>query len=170
LHLIGSYLGSRLILSFDQKTAAKIVLLMLPIAALMLLLPKDRLPFRKVSQKDYSLKVPIISLMLGIYDGFFGPGTGSFLAMSFYLFLGLGLLESTANAKVINFLTNIGALAGFIIAGKVIYALAVPLACSCMIGNYLGSHLALKKGKKIIKLFLVIVLAILFVTLIWKMF
>ena len=80
----------------------------------------------------------------------------------------MNLISATANAKVINLATNLGALVSFIIAGKIIYLIAIPLALANMAGNYLGSNLALSKGEKIIKLFLVIVLIILTVTLIWK--
>ena len=113
-------------------------------------------------------KVPLICSVIGFYDGFFGPGTGSFLAISFYAFIGLNLIEATANAKIINLATNIGALASFVIAGKVIYLIAIPLAVSNMIGNHIGSRIVLEKGEKIIKMFLIIVLAMLMVTLILK--
>lgn len=167
--LIGGFIGSRIVLLINQQTLGKIIIFLLPIAALFTLYPKKGIKRKEsLSKKDLFLKVPLICLIIGFYDGFFGPGTGSFLAISFYAIVGLGLIEATANAKIINLATNLGALISFIIAGKIIYLLAIPLALSNMAGNYLGSHIALTRGEKVIKVFLAIVLIILLITLIWK--
>ena len=112
----------------------------------------------------------MICLTIGFYDGFFGPGTGAFLALAFNTFIKLNLVEATANAKVFNFVSNFGALVAFMINGKVLYVIALPLVASGMLGNYIGSHLAIKKGEKFIKIFLVLVLVILIITLILKYF
>ena len=167
--LIGGFIGSRAVLLINQQTLGKIIIFLLPIAALVTLYPKKNAERKEIlSKKDLLFKVPIICLAVGFYDGFFGPGTGSFLAILFYAVIGLGLIEATANAKMINLATNLGALISFMIAGKVIYLLAIPLALSNMAGNYLGSHIALTRGEKVIKVFLAVVLAILLITLIWR--
>ena len=167
--LIGGFIGSRAVLLINQQTLGKIIIFLLPIAALVTLYPKKNAERKEIlSKKDLLFKVPIICLAVGFYDGFFGPGTGSFLAILFYAVIGLGLIEATANAKMINLATNLGALISFMIAGKVIYLLAIPLALSNMAGNYLGSHTVLTRGEKVIKVFLAVVLAILLITLIWR--
>ena len=149
----------------------KIIIFLLPVAAIVVLYPRKNIKAKEhLLSKDLYFKVPLICIVIGFYDGFFGPGTGSFLAISFYVILGLGLIEATANAKMINLATNLGALVSFMIAGKVIYLLGIPLAISNMFGNYLGSHLAITKGEKVIKLFLIIVLVILMITLVWRFF
>jgi|SRR3989338_2845103 len=169
--LIGGFIGSRAALSLSQETLGRVIIFLLPVAALITLYPKKNAKRKeKILKSDLYLKVPLICSTIGFYDGFFGPGTGSFLAISFYAIIGLGLIEATANAKVINLATNLGALVSFVIAGKVIYLLAIPLALFNMAGNYIGSHLAITKGEGIIKTFLMVVLAILMVTLVWRYF
>ena len=167
--LIGGFFGSRAVLLISQHTLGKIIIFLLPIAALSTLYPKKNIKRKEaLSKKDLYFKVPFICAAAGFYDGFFGPGTGSFLAISFYAFIGLNLIEATANAKIINLATNLGALASFIIAGRVMYLIAIPLALANMAGNYIGSRLALTRGEKIIKMFLIVVLIILMATLVWK--
>lgn len=167
--LCGAFIGSKTVLLVNQDLLGKMIVFLLPVGVVATLYPKKKLAHaHNLVKTDFYLKIPLIGLIVGFYDGFFGPGTGSFLALSFYVFLRLNLIEATANAKVFNLISNLGALTAFVIGGKVFYALGIPLAIASMLGNYTGSHLAIKKGEKFIKLFLVIVLAILFVTLVWK--
>jgi hypothetical protein len=116
------------------------------------------------------MKVPPICLMIGFYDGFFGPGTGSFLIIAFYLLVGLDLIHASATAKAFNLASNIGALSVFLIEGKVIFLLGLPLAIANVAGNYLGSSLAIKMGNSMVRGFLFISLSILFISLFWKYF
>jgi len=165
----GSFIGSRMILHFDQAAAGKIIILLLPAGVAATLLPKKKGSEKhRLTLKDNFLLIPMIGFIIGFYDGFFGPGTGAFLAISFHIFLKLDLIEATANAKVFNLLSNTGGLAGFIIGGTVLFKIGIPLAASNMLGNYLGSHLAIRKGDGVIRFFLTVVLLILFTTLIWK--
>lgn len=169
--LFGSFIGSKVIISLNPDIVGKVIVFLLPLGVIATLIPrKVTIESQILSKTDIFLKVPLICLIIGFYDGFFGPGTGSFLALSFYVFMKLNLIEATANAKVFNFISNLGALAAFISSGKVVYSLGLPMAICNMAGNYFGSHLVLKKGSKVIKVFLLIVLAILSVTLIWKFF
>lgn len=167
----GAYGGSRLILMMNPDIVGKIIIFMLPLGMLATLMPKKlTVSHESLSNIDLFIKIPLICLIIGFYDGFFGPGTGSFLTLSFYIFLKLNLIEATANAKVFNFLSNLGALIAFIFSGKVLFLLAIPMALANMAGNYFGSHLVLKKGDRVIKTFLIIVLLLLTGTLIWKYF
>lgn len=167
--LIGGWAGSRLALSLNNDVMAKAIVFMLPIGMMALFLrKKNTAELTKLRQKDKWLKVPAICLSLGLYDGFFGPGVGSFLALSFYMFLNLNLVRSTANAKVFNLASNLGALIGFIIGGKVSYTLGLPLAVMSMGGNYIGSRMVIQKGDSLIKKCLIGVLGLLMLTLILK--
>lgn len=169
--LLGAYIGSRLILLFDANLVGQVIVFLLPIGIVLTLVPKKKIVVKEsLKSKDLFIKIPLICLIVGFYDGFFGPGTGAFLALAFNVFLRLNLVEATAHAKVFNFISNLGALVAFVFSGKVYYLLALPLVASGMLGNYLGSNLAIKKGDKFIKFFLLIVIVILIVTLITKYF
>lgn len=168
---IGAYIGSKVILLFDQNIVGKIIVFLMPLAIVLTLLPKKGKSKKEQLRKiDLYFKIPLICLIVGFYVGFFGPGTGAILALSFNVFIRLNLVEATAHAKVFNFLSNLGSAIAFMIQGKVLFLIALPLAASGMLGNYFGSLMAIKKGEKFIKLFLVIVILILIVTLILKYF
>jgi uncharacterized membrane protein YfcA len=91
------------------------------------------------------------ALGVGLYDGFFGPGTGSFFALAFVSLAGFGLAKATAHAKVLNFATNIASLLFFALGGKVLWVLGGIMLLGQAIGATLGSRLVLTQGVKIIK-------------------
>lgn len=91
------------------------------------------------------------ALAVGLYDGFFGPGTGSFFALAFVSLAGFGLSKATAHAKVLNFSTNIASLIFFALGGKVLWIIGLIMLVGQAIGATLGSSLVLTKGTKIIK-------------------
>ncbi|WP_372883062.1 TSUP family transporter [Psychromonas sp.] len=91
------------------------------------------------------------ALTVGLYDGFFGPGTGSFFALAFVSLSGYGLSKATAHAKVLNFSTNIASLIFFALGGKVIWMLGAIMLVGQAIGATLGSKLLINKGSKLIK-------------------
>lgn len=100
----------------------------------------------------------IIGAVVGFYDGFFGPGTGSFFVLGFVVVLGFEFVHASAYAKVVNCITNVAALAVFIHSDNVIYPLAIVAAVFNMAGGYIGSYFALKRGNAFVRaLFLVIV-------------
>jgi len=99
-----------------------------------------------------------IGLVVGFYDGFFGPGTGSFFVLGFVVILGFEFVKASAYAKVVNCITNISALIVFVKEGYYILPLAVLMAVFNIIGSYIGSHMALKRGNEFVRvIFLVIV-------------
>ncbi|MBV1775938.1 TSUP family transporter [Burkholderiaceae bacterium DAT-1] len=89
---------------------------------------------------------------IGFYDGFFGPGTGSFLIFLFIRFFGFDFLRATSAAKIVNLATNLAALIIFMPAGHVLYQFAIPMAVANMGGAMVGTRLALKGGTRIIRL------------------
>lgn len=95
--------------------------------------------------------------LIGFYDGLIGPGTGSFLIFAFVVLFGYNFLHASANAKVINCITNISALSFFIIKGNVQWEIAIPVGAANMLGSYIGSHIALKKGSGFIRIFFILV-------------
>ena len=110
-----------------------------------------------------TLIVCILSaFIIGAYDGFYGPGTGTFLIIAFTVFAGMSVSASNAQAKVINLTSNLSALAVFLLNGQVVFLLGLAGAVCNMAGNYVGSGLALTNGVKIVRPVIVIVLVLLF--------
>jgi hypothetical protein len=101
-----------------------------------------------------------ISLIIGFYDGFIGPGAGSFLMLAFISLLGYDFLHASAHAKMVNLATNLGSITLFLFKSKIIWMIALPMALSNAIGGAIGVKLAINKGNKFIRIFfLFIVLA-----------
>lgn len=114
------------------------------------------------SEKDHSEKahlifIVIISLVLGFYDGFIGPGTGSFLILAFITLLGFDFLKASATAKFINLATNTGSIILFFSSGKILYQYAIPMAICNAAGGFLGARLAILRGNSFIRIFFLIV-------------
>lgn len=107
---------------------------------------------------------------LGFYDGFFGPGTGSFLVFAFVGLFGFSFLAASASAKVVNVATNLAALAWFAPHGQVLYATAVPMAACNVAGSLLGSHLALRHGSGFVRLLFIVVVGALMAKFAWDSF
>ncbi|GAB6174943.1 TSUP family transporter [Paradesulfitobacterium aromaticivorans] len=88
---------------------------------------------------------------IGFYDGFFGPGTGSFLIFAFATFLGFDFLTASANAKVLNFMSNFASLLLFAWNGKILYLYGIPMGLFMILGSYFGSKLAIKRGATLVR-------------------
>ena len=165
--LLGAHLGSRLTLIIPQEFLGKILIFLLPVAFIITLIRpeqhNDPVSFRK-------LPTILLCTAIGIYDGFFGPGTGSFLILGFYTILKLPLLQASATAKVLNFASNFSSTITFLIFGSILWPLALPMALASILGNVMGSRLAIHRGSRIVQRFLMVSLGILMVTLIWKYF
>ncbi|MDT0412633.1 MULTISPECIES: TSUP family transporter [unclassified Streptomyces] len=99
----------------------------------------------------------LAGLGIGAYDGFFGPGTGTFLVLALTAVLRLDLVSASATAKIVNTCTNLGALVTFAVQGNVMWGLALPLAACNLIGGMTGAHTALKRGSGFVRTVLVVV-------------
>lgn len=115
-----------------------------------------------VTKKDFGLKdrhaikyrvakTFLIAATVGFYDGFLGPGTGGFLIFGFVSLLGQSFLTGAASAKVINLATNLAAIGLFAAKGLVLYQVAIPMALCNLVGGYLGSHMAIKRGSAFVR-------------------
>lgn len=167
--LAGSAAGSRAALGVDTAMLGKILLFLLPLAALLTFLPvRQGARERTLSPFALFTLTPLICAGIGFYDGFFGPGTGSFLLLALHLALGLNLVAASGTAKAFNLASNVSSLVVFIISGHVLYLAAVPMAVANMAGNILGSRLALRGGPRIIRRMLLLSLGLLFITLLWR--
>jgi hypothetical protein len=102
-----------------------------------------------------------IALVMGLYDGFFGPGTGSFLIFFMVRLLGFDYLHAAASTKVLNMMTNLGALAFLGTAGHVWWRFFLPMAIANVVGAFLGTRLALKHGSRLVRVVFLCVVAVL---------
>jgi uncharacterized protein len=105
---------------------------------------------------------------IGFYDGFFGPGTGSFFTTSLVALRGMGLTRAAAHTKLFNFTSNLASLILFIIGGKVMWTLGFTMAVGAMIGAWIGAHTALRFGARIIRPLLVVTSLTLTARLLWQ--
>ncbi len=95
--------------------------------------------------------------VIGFYDGIFGPGTGSFFMLALVTLLGLGIVQATAQTKMLNFTSNIASLLVFAFSGKIVWMAGLTMGVAQFLGAQLGSHMAMKQGAKIIRPLLVLV-------------
>lgn len=166
----GSILGTKSILFFNEEIVTKIILWVLPITALITFIPKKQIKSvtSDFTKTDIYIIAPIICFIVGFYDGFVGPGAGTFFILSFYIFLGMNLVNASAVAKILNLASGVGAFITFAIAGKVIYMLALPLIIANVIGSYIGSKIAIKKGHSFVRLIIIAVFIIMFISMVIK--
>lgn len=110
----------------------------------------------------------VFGCLIGFYDGFFGPGTGSFWTIAFAVWLGFDLKKATAHTKALNFTSNIVALATFLIGGHVLVFVGIMMGVGQIFGAYLGSHLVLNRGTRFVRVFFLCVVAITIAKLLWS--
>ena len=164
--IVGSIIGSNLSLLASEKFLKGMMLFALPVVAFYVLKNKDMgdnkdtgsLPEKKMLAVSMAA-----ALLIGTYDGFYGPGTGTFLILVFTGLLKLGTRDAAGISKVVNLSADIGALGTFFVGGKVDYALGIAAALFCMAGSYFGAGLVVNNGQKIVRPVVMGVLALLFV-------
>ena len=137
----------------------------MPVVAFIVLNPKlFRDHEEGAAQTGRSLWITAIvsSFAVGVYDGFYGPGTGTFLIIAFTVFAKLNIRTANAQAKVINLTTNITSLTIFLLNGQVVFLLGLAAAVCNMAGNYVGAGLAMRGGSRITRPVIILVLILLF--------
>lgn len=160
----GSFFGARLSLLVDERHLKLIMLPALAVAAFFVL---NKNMFGKEYPKEgaFSKKTVLIacaaSFLVGGYDGFYGPGTGTFLIIALNVFAHLDLKSANAQTKIINLTTNFTSLIVFIANGQIVWKLGLAAMACGIAGNYIGSFLALRKGSKITRPVILAVLALL---------
>ena len=121
-------------------------------------LPEERKPMNEWLRRGI---VWGSSLVIGAYDGFYGPGTGTFLLLVFCYLARIDVRTASGNVKLVNLSSNIGALATSLAAGKVLIPIGLLAAAFSTAGQYLGAGLALKNGSKMVRPVILVVLALL---------
>ena len=160
----GSSLGANLSMTVPESVMQAVLFVVLPVVAIIVLSPKtfcDRAPEQKLDKKLW-ITALASAFVVGIYDGFYGPGTGTFLIIAFTVFAKLDIRTANAQTKVINLTTNITSLTIFLLNGQPVILLGLAAAACNMAGNYVGASLALTKGSKITRPVILLVLVLLF--------
>jgi uncharacterized protein len=116
------------------------------------------------------LRAILISLVLGFYDGFIGPGAGSFMMLGFITLLGYDFLKANAHTKMVNLASNLGSFVFFAVSGKILYQVALPMAACNALGGLLGARLAILKGNAFIRIFFLVVIIIVIIRFAWDVF
>jgi uncharacterized membrane protein YfcA len=157
--LVGSAVGALVVQHVDPSFLRRAIpLLLIGVALYTLLKPT-------LGEQDIHPRMPrfwfdlLFGLGLGFYDGFFGPGTGTFWAMAFVLALGFNLMRATACTKVMNFASNLGSLAFFIAGRNVLFLPGIAMGFGQLLGAQIGSHMVVTRGTRFIRpIFLSVVL------------
>ncbi len=152
--------GARAVNLLDPKLLRPVILLLLVVVAIYVLLAKNlglvHAP-KHTPRKALGLGL-VVGAALGFYDGFFGPGMGSFLIFAFVGLFGFDFLSASASAKAVNWSTNFASLIYFGLTNQILFKIGLAMAASNVVGALLGSHLAIAKGSRFVRgLFLVVV-------------
>ena len=167
--MAASAVCTQLVLYLDGEIVRRIVLVMLPVAAILILIPKKKGKgkiIRQVVNRKNILLVLAAGLLLGTYDGMFGPGGGTIAIMIFSLLLHYDLRVASANSKMVIMASNYMALLGYLATGNIVYQIAIPATICNMLGNYVGAGLAIKNGEKLIRPLMLVIVGVLIVRIV----
>lgn len=161
--LAGSFAGAALVLLVKPEVLKPLVLALLVAVAVFLTFRRGPPPADRPVPSHERLWAlgAAIAFGIGAYDGFFGPGTGTFLIVAFSTLLGHGMARASADAKVVNFASNLAAVSLFALKGVVLWRVALPMAAAQFTGGWMGAHLAVKGGDRLVRrVVLVVVVAL----------
>ena len=164
--VMGSSIGAHLSMATDEKIMRYILFIILPVSALIVL---NKKLFHNAEDDTVRLNRRTVltaigaAFTIGIYDGFYGPGTGTFLIIAFTVLARMSIQTANAQAKVINLTTNITSLVIFLLNEQVLIPLGLAAAVCNMAGGYIGAGLVMTKGSKIVKPIILFVLGLLLI-------
>jgi uncharacterized protein len=164
---LGSLVGAQLVLWVSRDALKPVVLCLLVVVAALLTFRPD-LGTRDgvaLEARVVSLRSALVALTIGAYDGFFGPGTGTFLIMVYVAWLHDAMNRASANAKVVNFASNLAALTIFTYHGVVRWDVALPMAVAQFLGGALGARLTIRTGPKLVRRVVLLVVVLLCIKL-----
>ena len=168
--LIGSTIGANLTLHVSERIVEYMMIGVLPVVAFYVLRNKkmgDETLAHTIPEKKSFLIALAAAFFIGLYDGFYGPGTGTFLILILTGAARYTMKEAAGTTKAINLSSNVAAIITFIINGKVIYPLGLAAGLCSILGNYIGSGMVMTNGQKIVRPLVLVVLTILFVKIIF---
>ena len=164
--IIGAYVGAKAILFLPTEVISYVIIALLPVG-LIAAFVKGKLG----AGAEQTIKTSVVAVFLtcfvvGFYDGFFGPGTGSLFIIALALFNRLNLLQASATSKIFNFASNIGAFVAFAMAGQMVFVIGIPMIIASLAGNHIGSLHAIKTNGEMVRKVLIITVAIMMITLV----
>ena len=169
--LIGSSFGAKLALTIDAMILKRLMLVVLPVTAYYVFRSNPATeqtsslpPLRE------NIRIVLIALVIGVYDGFYGPGTGTFLILLFTSVAKISLGRANGLAKASNLATNVAALTVYLLSGKVLFLLGITAGICSITGNYLGISYFKKKGSKAVKPVMLFVIFLFFVRILTEIF
>ncbi len=159
---IASNLGAKALNLINANTLKPVILVILILIAFYTFIRKDlgTIQTKTLSFKKQIIYGSILGAVVGFYDGFFGPGTGSFFVLGFVVILGFEFIAASAYSKIINCVTNVSALIVFIRNGNYLLELAILMAVCNVAGSIIGSRLALKRGNSFIRIIFLIIVTV----------
>ena len=156
-----------------QLIAVRVLNLIIPVllvAAAIYILLSPRMTDEDAHHRVSSAGYAPLGGVIGFYDGFFGPGTGTFFTTTLVALRGYGLTKATALTKLFNFTSNVASVLLFALGGHMMWLLGLCMAAGAMLGGYLGSHTALKFGARLIRPLLVVISLGMTARLLWGYF
>jgi len=171
LAVLGSIVGANLILAIDDNVIRYIMLVLVPVLAFVILKKRDLSveSLEPVSRQKQFIIICLFALIVGMYDGFYGPGTGTFLLLAYTQLARLPLRLAAGNVKIANLSSNVGSLIVFLIHGQAMIVIGLISAIFAVAGHFFGAGMLLKNGTRIVKPFILTVLALLFIRLLYDL-
>lgn len=166
--LAGAAIGARLTLLIPDSILRYGLLVVLPVVALVMFRRKDRALTARADGVPPKFRLAVVlAFVIGMYDGFYGPGTGTFLLLSLSGAAGYALNRAVGYTKIINLSSNVSSLIVFLVNGKVLIPLAGTAVLFSIAGQYLGARLVLRDGQKIVRPVIIAVLMLLFIKVLY---
>ena len=167
---LGSSIGANIALMIDDRIFRWIMLVILPLTAWYVITRKEfTVKHEKLSGSTVIMISMLVAFVIGIYDGFYGPGTGTFLILLLTGIAGMKLEQANGLTKTINLSTNLSALVVFLMNGQVMFPLGIIAGVFNICGNYLGARNFQKGGAKIVKPIMSLVILVFFVKVLWEL-
>lgn len=162
LAMLGAHFGTKLQLMVNERYLKYLLLIVLPVVAVIVLRQKNLPEVR--GEINVWLQRTVVwgaALVVGTYDGFYGPGSGTFLLLAFCKLARLDIRTASGNVKVANLMSNFSSLITALMAGKVLVPIGLIAAVFSIAGHYIGSGLSIKNGSKIVRPVILLVLVLL---------
>lgn len=163
----GSLAGAALVLLVSPASLKPLILVLLAIAAIAVSTLRPPAVERRQFSRGQLFLAVAIACIIGVYDGFFGPGTGTFLIVLFAAVLGESLVDASANAKVVNFATNLAAVCVFASQGLIEWRIAIPMGVAQLAGGQIGARIAIRGGQRLVRVVALSVTAALMLKIAW---